>query len=123
MATDVAARGLDISHIRHVINYDLPQVPEDYIHRIGRTARAGAEGEAVNFISPSDGRKWAAIDRMLNPDAESESGNKGKSSRGGKGKRSYGKNFSKKGKAGARSGGKSFGGRRKKGNRNFKKAA
>ena len=49
VATDVAARGLDIPHIAHVINYDMPQVPEDYIHRIGRTARAGAEGEAVSF--------------------------------------------------------------------------
>lgn len=67
VATDVAARGLDIPHIEHVINYDLPQCPEDYIHRIGRTARAGAEGCAVSFISPEDNMKWRAIDRMLNP--------------------------------------------------------
>ena len=53
IATDVAARGLDIPHIKHVINYDLPQNPEDYIHRIGRTARAGAEGEALSFLSPT----------------------------------------------------------------------
>ncbi|MGV6840424.1 MAG: DEAD/DEAH box helicase [Planktomarina sp.] len=70
VATDVAARGLDIPHIEHVINYDLPQCPEDYIHRIGRTARAGADGEALNFIAPSDRGKWNAIDRLLNPDAE-----------------------------------------------------
>ena len=69
VATDVASRGLDIPHIEHVINYDLPQVPEDYIHRIGRTARAGAEGCALCLISPQDGRKWHAIETMMNPDA------------------------------------------------------
>lgn len=68
VATDIAARGLDIPHIEHVINYDLPQSPEDYIHRIGRTARIGAEGRAVSFISPEDSKKWKAIDRMLNPE-------------------------------------------------------
>lgn len=70
VATDVAARGLDIPHIEHVINYDLPQCPEDYIHRIGRTARAGAEGEALCFVTPSDSGKWNAIDRILNPGAK-----------------------------------------------------
>jgi superfamily II DNA/RNA helicase len=68
VATDIAARGLDVPHIRHVINYDLPQVAEDYIHRMGRTARAGAEGSALCFISQQDGRKWHAIERLLNPD-------------------------------------------------------
>ena len=67
VATDVAARGLDIPHIEHVINYDLPQVAEDYIHRIGRTARAGAEGEALCLIAPQDGRKWHAIEMLMNP--------------------------------------------------------
>ncbi len=70
VATDVAARGLDVPHIQHVINYDLPQCPEDYIHRIGRTARAGAEGSALNLITPSDRKKWDAIDMLLNPDAK-----------------------------------------------------
>lgn len=70
VATDVAARGLDIPHIEHVINYDLPQCPEDYIHRIGRTGRAGAEGVAVSFLSPSDGAKWKAIQRLINPGAK-----------------------------------------------------
>ena len=70
VATDVAARGLDIPHIEHVINYDLPQCAEDYIHRIGRTARAGAEGAALNLVTPADKSKWNAIDRLLNPDAE-----------------------------------------------------
>lgn len=67
-ATDVAARGLDIPHIEHVINHDLPQVAEDYIHRIGRTARAGAEGEAVNLITPADYAKWRAIQKLINPE-------------------------------------------------------
>lgn len=67
VATDIAARGLDIPHIEHVINYDLPQSPEDYIHRIGRTARAGAEGSAVCLITPQDGAKWKAIHRLINP--------------------------------------------------------
>ncbi|MDX1974068.1 MAG: DEAD/DEAH box helicase [Rickettsiales bacterium] len=69
VATDVAARGLDIPHIEHVINYDLPQCPEDYIHRIGRTARAGAEGSSLCFVTPTDRAKWYAIERLLNPNA------------------------------------------------------
>ncbi len=67
VATDIAARGLDIPHIQHVINYDLPQCPEDYIHRIGRTARAGAEGSAVNLLTPQDASKWKAIYKLINP--------------------------------------------------------
>ena len=67
VATDIAARGLDISHIEHVINYDLPQKPEDYIHRIGRTARAGLNGAALSFITPNDKRLWNSIDRLINP--------------------------------------------------------
>lgn len=69
VATDVAARGLDIPHIEHVINYDVPQNPEDYIHRIGRTARAGREGQALSFVIPKDRGKWQAIDNLLNPGA------------------------------------------------------
>ena len=72
VATDVAARGLDIPHIEHVVNYDLPQVPEDYIHRIGRTARAGAEGASLCFVSPEEGRKWYAIEMLINPDKKME---------------------------------------------------
>jgi ATP-dependent RNA helicase DeaD len=67
VATNVAARGLDISHIQHVINYDLPKCPEEYVHRIGRTARAGASGFALNLITPADKSKWNAIDHILNP--------------------------------------------------------
>ena len=84
VATDVAARGLDIPHIAHVVNYDLPQVAEDYIHRIGRTARAGAEGEAVCFLSPKDSRLWHAIELLMDPDKKSNSSNDNK---GGKRKR------------------------------------
>ena len=69
VATDVAARGLDIPHVMHVINYDLPECPEDYVHRIGRTGRADAEGNALSLVSPEDGRKWKEIYRMMNPQA------------------------------------------------------
>jgi len=67
VATDVAARGLDVPEIRHVINYNLPQCPEDYVHRIGRTARNGAEGAALNLVSPSENKLWMAIERFLDP--------------------------------------------------------
>ena len=87
VATDVAARGLDIPHIEHVINHDMPQSPEDYIHRIGRTARAGAQGAAVNFISPADGSKWYAIQKLLNPGAKIERIPGPKKSKFGAGKR------------------------------------
>ncbi len=66
VATDVAARGLDIPHTQHVINYDLPMAPEDYLHRIGRTGRAGLSGCALSFISPEDNIRWKAIDRLIN---------------------------------------------------------
>jgi ATP-dependent RNA helicase DeaD len=69
VATDLAARGLDVPHIELVINYDLPQCPEDYIHRIGRTARAGASGKAINFVTSADRGKWNAIHRLMNPGA------------------------------------------------------
>lgn len=81
IATDIAARGLDVPHIEHVINYDLPQVAEDYIHRMGRTARAGAEGSAISFVSNEDGRKWTAIDRLLNPKSASAEEISGKKKR------------------------------------------
>ncbi len=66
VATDVASRGLDIPHVMHVINYDLPQCPEDYIHRIGRTGRAGAEGFALSLIEPADIKKWHMIHKIAN---------------------------------------------------------
>jgi len=59
IATDVASRGLDVKDVSHVINYDFPKVLEDYIHRIGRTGRAGAFGCAISFICSSEDRKIA----------------------------------------------------------------
>lgn len=85
VATDVAARGLDIPHIEHVINFDLPQAAEDYIHRIGRTARAGATGEAICFVTPADRGQWAAIDRLLNPNAPAEKSSPKPQGKGGEG--------------------------------------
>ncbi len=68
IATDVAARGLDIPIIKHVINYDLPQVPEDYIHRIGRTGRAGKDGSALTFLTNNDRSMWRSIQKLIDPD-------------------------------------------------------
>jgi ATP-dependent RNA helicase RhlE len=65
VATDIAARGIDVTGIGHVINYDLPQVAEDYIHRIGRTGRNGLEGEAMSFVTPEDRGTWREIVRLL----------------------------------------------------------
>ncbi|MCC7405452.1 MAG: DEAD/DEAH box helicase [Bdellovibrionales bacterium] len=64
-ATDVAARGLDVPHVEHVINYDLPMVDDDYVHRIGRTARNGASGEALSFVTPADHRLWQNLVRKF----------------------------------------------------------
>ncbi|ACM21096.1 ATP-dependent RNA helicase [Geotalea daltonii FRC-32] len=65
VATDVAARGLDIEQLPHVVNYDLPQVPEDYVHRIGRTGRAGKEGIALSLVSHEEQPLLKAIEKLL----------------------------------------------------------
>jgi ATP-dependent RNA helicase RhlE len=65
VATDIAARGIDISLLPHVVNFDLPQVPEDYVHRIGRTGRAGAEGEAISLVSHDEYKQLIAIERLI----------------------------------------------------------
>ncbi len=64
VATDIAARGIDVAEIGHVVNFDLPHVPEDYVHRVGRTARAAASGRASTFSSPEERDLLAAIERL-----------------------------------------------------------
>jgi ATP-dependent RNA helicase RhlE len=65
VATDIAARGIDIDGITHVVNYEMPDVPENYVHRIGRTARAGAAGVAVSFCAPDERAELAAVERLI----------------------------------------------------------
>ena len=65
VATDIAARGLDISELPHVVNFELPHVPEDYVHRIGRTGRAGMRGQAVSLVSRDERDRLRAIEKML----------------------------------------------------------
>ncbi|WP_306591419.1 DEAD/DEAH box helicase [Geothrix sp. 21YS21S-4] len=65
VATDIAARGLDIDQLPHVVNYELPQVPEDYIHRIGRTGRAGSEGEALSLVCVDEHKLLKDIEKLL----------------------------------------------------------
>ena len=92
IATDVAARGLDIPLIQHVINFDLPQVPEDYVHRIGRTARAGTEGSALTFLTPDDRSMWNEISKLIDPNFKpAPRGARGDSRGGKRGKAPYNK--------------------------------
>jgi ATP-dependent RNA helicase RhlE len=72
VATDIAARGLDIDQLPHVINFDLPQVAEDYVHRIGRTGRAGREGEALSLVSADERPLLKAIERLVGLDLTPE---------------------------------------------------
>jgi ATP-dependent RNA helicase RhlE len=65
VATDIAQRGLDISGITHVINYDVPQQAEDYVHRIGRTGRAAREGDAYTFMAPDEIGMVRSIERII----------------------------------------------------------
>ncbi len=65
VATDIAARGLDIDQLPHVVNFELPNVPEDYVHRIGRTGRAGADGEAISLVEPEERKLLQAIERLI----------------------------------------------------------
>mgnify|MGYP000349228805 FL=1 len=92
VATDVAARGLDIPVIKHVINYDLPQVPEDYIHRIGRTGRAGKDGSALTFLTNSDRNMWRSIQKLIDPNFKTfQEIEKNRSKKNKKGKKSFNK--------------------------------
>jgi ATP-dependent RNA helicase RhlE len=65
VATDIAARGIDVAGVSHVINYDVPQHPEDYVHRIGRTGRATATGDAFTFVMRDELKKLAGIERFI----------------------------------------------------------
>jgi ATP-dependent RNA helicase RhlE len=65
IATDVAARGIDVEGLSHVVNFDVPHEPESYVHRIGRTGRAGASGVAVSFCTPEEQRTWEAIETLI----------------------------------------------------------
>jgi ATP-dependent RNA helicase RhlE len=65
VATDIAARGIDVDGVTHVINYDLPDVPEAYVHRIGRTARAGAEGSAISLCDETERSQLKGIERLI----------------------------------------------------------
>src|SRR5690606_17177621 len=64
VATDIAARGLDIDQLPHVVNFELPNVEEDYVHRIGRTGRAGRSGEAISLVAPDEDKLLKGIERM-----------------------------------------------------------
>jgi ATP-dependent RNA helicase RhlE len=70
VATDIAARGIDIDELPHVVNYELPNIPEDYVHRIGRTGRAGASGQAVSLVCVDEHRLLREIERLLKKDIE-----------------------------------------------------
>ena len=66
IATDIAARGIDVEAVSHIVNFDMPSTPEDYVHRIGRTARAGASGIAISFCEPSERLKLFRIEKLIN---------------------------------------------------------
>jgi ATP-dependent RNA helicase DeaD len=66
VATDVVGRGIDVTNISHIINYDLPEDPENYVHRIGRTGRMGADGRAIAFVTPEQGKQLTAIEIFMN---------------------------------------------------------
>lgn len=70
VASDVASRGLDITDVSHVINFDIPSLPEEYIHRIGRTARAGKEGTAISLVSPKEQKRFDEIEHLIGQQVE-----------------------------------------------------
>ena len=117
VATDIAARGIDVKDIEVVVNYDLPDAAEDYVHRIGRTARAGASGKAISFAAPDQGRDVRDIERLMRmtlqfaPDNQGEFDAPTRSSSGG------GRGGPRRGGGGRSGGSRSFGGSSGGGNR------
>jgi superfamily II DNA/RNA helicase len=95
VATDVVARGIDVTDVPLVINYDVPHDPEDYVHRIGRTARAENSGEAMTLVSPEDKYYWKRIERFLDPTngGSSTRSDKGCSSGSRRSSRNRGRHF------------------------------
>jgi len=97
IGTDVAARGLDIDQLPMVINYEIPHAPEDYVHRIGRTGRAGASGKAISLVSPEEEKYLKEIEKLIKREIEKETAvvqysaksGSGRSSRGGQHERSH----------------------------------
>jgi ATP-dependent RNA helicase RhlE len=117
VCTDVAARGLDIPEVKHVYNYDLPNVAENYVHRIGRTARAGADGMAIAFCAPDEMGELRDIQKAMKADIPVAGGRpwekseeEAKPKRGGGGG-GGGRRFGGGGGGGGRPGGKPGGGR------------
>jgi ATP-dependent RNA helicase RhlE len=98
VATNIAARGLDVDHITHVISFDVPNIPDDYVHRVGRTARAHAEGDAFILVSPEEERSLARIERQTGerlprvtlPDFDYSQSDAGRSGRPGQRPRGHG---------------------------------
>jgi ATP-dependent RNA helicase DeaD len=72
VATDVVGRGIDVRNISHVINYDVPEDPENYVHRIGRTGRLGADGVAISFVTPEQGERLTNIEIFINRQVDEE---------------------------------------------------
>jgi len=118
VATDVAARGLDIPDVRHVYNYDLPNVADNYVHRIGRTARAGADGAAVAFCAPDEMDLLKSIEKVMKMTVPVASGRRWEpAAHEGKSKSKFG------GKPGGKPGGGQHQRRRRRRNGGFKSAA
>ncbi len=131
VATDIAARGLDIDQLPHVVNYELPNVPEDYVHRIGRTGRAGREGEAVSLVCIDEHKLLRDIERLLktripsqvlegyevDPSIEAEPIQNGRNKRGGGGGRSQ-QARQRNGRSGGGNAQARAGGKRRQGSRN-----
>lgn len=111
VATDVAARGLDIPEVRHVYNFDLPNVPDNYVHRIGRTARAGREGSAIAFCAPDEMKEYRAILKVMKIDIPVASGRPWEGA-GTEGRKKSGRPQKSRGNAGP--GGENAGGQRRR---------